>query len=49
MGKTSKKEFHKKTDKFKSNRYSGWDHFKIIPFKATLFPLPVLLCTAPYL
>ena len=32
MGKTSKKEFHKKTDKFKSNRYSGWDHFKIIPF-----------------
>ena len=32
MSDTHKQEYHQRTDKFKSNRFSGWDHFKTIPF-----------------
>lgn len=32
MSDTHKQEYHQKTDKYKSNRFSGYDHFRIKPF-----------------
>lgn len=32
MSDTHKQEYHQKTDKYKSNRFSGHDHFRIKPF-----------------
>lgn len=32
MSRTRKKQFHQRTNKFKSNRFSGWEHFKMRPF-----------------
>ena len=32
MGKTFKKEYHQRTNEYKSNRFSGWEHFRTRPF-----------------
>ena len=32
MSRTHKKEYHQRTDKFSSNRFSGYEHFRIKPF-----------------
>lgn len=32
MGKTFKKEYHQRTGKYKSNRFSGWHHFRTKPY-----------------
>lgn len=32
MSRTTKKEYHQRTNKFSSNRFSGYEHFRIKPF-----------------